>query len=64
MRFAWALTPTCAPPNMRYHLALLDGEVVGMIGLHLQFHLHHVNWIGEIQGTGGDAAGARSERRQ
>ena len=24
-------------PNMRYHLALLDGEVVGMIGLHLQF---------------------------
>ena len=36
-------------PNMRYHLALLDGEVVGMIGLHLQFHLHHVNWIGEIQ---------------
>ena len=33
-------------PNMRYHLALLDGEVVGMIGLHLQFHLHHVNWIG------------------
>lgn len=28
---------------------LLDGEVVGMIGLHLQFHLHHVNWIGEIQ---------------
>ena len=34
-------------PNMRYHLALLDGEVVGMIGLHLQFHLHHVNWIGE-----------------
>ena len=36
-------------PNMRYHLALLDGEVVGMIGLHLQFHLHYVNWIGEIQ---------------
>ena len=49
---------------MRYHLALLDGEVVGMIGLHLQFHLHHVNWIGEIQESGGDAAGARSERRQ
>ena len=39
-------------PNMRYHLALLDGEVVGMIGLHLQFHLHHVNWIGEITGMG------------
>ena len=35
--------------NMRYQLALLDGQVVGMIGLHLQFHLHHANWIGEIQ---------------
>lgn len=36
-------------PNLRYQLALLEGDVVGMIGLHLQFHLHHVNWIGEIQ---------------
>lgn len=35
--------------NLRYQLALLDGEVVGMIGLHMQFHLHHANWIGEIQ---------------
>lgn len=35
--------------NMHYHLAELDGHVVGMIGLHLQFHLHHANWIGEIQ---------------
>lgn len=35
--------------QMRYQLALLDGEVVGLIGLHLQFHLHHANWIGEIQ---------------
>ncbi|WP_213135146.1 aminoalkylphosphonate N-acetyltransferase [Citrobacter sp. FP75] len=35
--------------NMSYQLALLDGQVVGMIGLHLQFHLHHANWIGEIQ---------------
>jgi PhnO protein len=34
---------------MHYQLALLDGQVVGMIGLHLQFHLHHANWIGEIQ---------------
>jgi len=50
-------------PNMRYHLALLDGEVVGMIGLHLQSsascQLDRRN-----SGTGGDAAGARSERRQ
>ncbi|NDO81791.1 aminoalkylphosphonic acid N-acetyltransferase [Citrobacter sp. NCU1] len=36
-------------PNMHYQLALLDGQVIGMIGLHLQFHLHHANWIGEIQ---------------
>lgn len=35
--------------NMHYHLAELDGQIVGMIGLHLQFHLHHINWIGEIQ---------------
>ena len=28
---------------------ILVTAVVGMIGLHLQFHLHHVNWIGEIQ---------------
>ena len=35
--------------NMHYHLAELDGHVVGMIGLHLQFHLHHARWIGEIQ---------------
>jgi PhnO protein len=35
--------------NLRYQLALINGDVVGMIGLHMQFHLHHVNWIGEIQ---------------
>lgn len=35
--------------NLRYQLALVNGEVVGMIGLHMQFHLHHANWIGEIQ---------------
>lgn len=35
--------------NLRYQLAVLNGAVVGMIGLHMQFHLHHVNWIGEIQ---------------
>ena len=27
----------------------LDGQVIGMIGLHMQFHLHHARWIGEIQ---------------
>lgn len=35
--------------NLHYQLALLEGHVVGMISLHLQFHLHHANWIGEIQ---------------
>ncbi len=35
--------------HLRYQLALINGDVVGMIGLHMQFHLHHVNWIGEIQ---------------
>ena len=45
---------------MRYQLAELNGQVVGMIGLHMQFHLHHARWIGEIRGAGGDARGARS----
>lgn len=36
-------------PNVHYRLALRNGEVVGMISLHMQFHLHHANWIGEIQ---------------
>lgn len=35
--------------NRRYQLALLDSQVVGMISLHMQFHLHHANWISEIQ---------------
>ncbi|NBD00578.1 aminoalkylphosphonate N-acetyltransferase [Atlantibacter hermannii] len=37
--------------DANYHLALawLDGKPVGLISLHLQFHLHHANWIGEIQ---------------
>lgn len=35
--------------NMRYQLAEQEGHIVGMIGLHMQFHLHHANWIGEIQ---------------
>ncbi|MDM2987997.1 aminoalkylphosphonate N-acetyltransferase [Citrobacter sp. CK196] len=35
--------------TIRYQLALRDGQAVGMIGLHMQYHLHHANWIGEIQ---------------
>ena len=47
--FTVGFTANLSDPNLRYQLAQRDGEVVGMIGLHLQFHLHHVNWIGEIQ---------------
>lgn len=36
-------------PHLHYQLALQGSEVVGIISLHLQFHLHHANWIGEIQ---------------
>lgn len=36
-------------PNVHYRLALRNGEVVGMISLHMQFHLHHANWIGEFR---------------
>ena len=36
-------------PHFRYQLALHNGQTVAMLGLHLQFHLHHVNWIAEIQ---------------
>lgn len=35
--------------NLHYQLALLNGKAVGIVSLHLQFHLHHANWIGEIQ---------------
>ena len=38
-----------ADRNLHYQLALQGDNVVGMISLHLQFHLHHANWIGEIQ---------------
>ncbi len=40
-------------PNVHYRLALRNGEVVGMISLHMQFHLHHANWIGEIPADAG-----------
>jgi len=35
--------------NIRYQLAEQNGHIIRMIGLHMQFHLHHANWIGEIQ---------------
>lgn len=36
-------------PCFHCQLALRDGQPLGLITLHLQFHLHHVNWIAEIQ---------------
>ncbi|TNV16451.1 aminoalkylphosphonate N-acetyltransferase [Buttiauxella sp. B2] len=47
--FNVGFTANLAERNLHYQLAVLSGEVVGMIGLHMQFHLHHVNWVGEIQ---------------
>ncbi|ESM21702.1 aminoalkylphosphonic acid N-acetyltransferase [Enterobacter hormaechei subsp. hoffmannii UCICRE 3] len=46
--------------NMRYQLAELDGKIIGMIGLHMQFHLHQL-LDRRDPGAGGDAAGARIE---
>lgn len=51
-------------PNVHYRLALRNGEVVGMISLHMQFHLHHANWIGEIQEAGGITADAGTKSWQ
>lgn len=36
-------------PNFHCQLALHNGQPQGLITLHLQFHLHHANWIAEIQ---------------
>ncbi|HHE5699518.1 TPA: aminoalkylphosphonate N-acetyltransferase [Citrobacter amalonaticus] len=47
--FRAGFTANLQDARLRYQLALLDGEAVGLIGLHLQYHLHHANWIGEIQ---------------
>lgn len=47
--FRAGFTANLQDTRLRYQLALLEGQAVGLIGLHLQYHLHHVNWIGEIQ---------------
>ncbi len=36
-------------PLRFYQLAWQQERAIGLIALHLQFHLHHVSWIGEIQ---------------
>ncbi|BEC70193.1 hypothetical protein VEE57_19090 [Escherichia coli] len=51
-------------PNMRYHLALLDGEVVGHDRPAFAVSSASCQLDRRNSGTGGDAAGARSECRQ
>lgn len=48
-RFNVGFASNLEESNLCYQLALLNDEIVGVIGLHMQFHLHHVNWVGEIQ---------------
>ena len=43
------ISAVAGPNGGEADVVTLDGQVVGLIGLHLQFHLHHANWIGEIQ---------------
>ncbi|WP_336221708.1 aminoalkylphosphonate N-acetyltransferase [Citrobacter amalonaticus] len=47
--FRAGFTANLQDTRLHYQLALLEGQAVGLIGLHLQYHLHHANWIGEIQ---------------
>lgn len=47
--FRAGFTANLQDARLRYQLALLEGQAIGLIGLHLQYHLHHANWIGEIQ---------------
>lgn len=47
--FRTGFTANLQDTRLRYQLALLEDQAVGLIGLHLQYHLHHTNWIGEIQ---------------
>ncbi|MBV8041047.1 aminoalkylphosphonate N-acetyltransferase [Pluralibacter sp.] len=47
--FAAGFAANLANPTQRYQLALVDGTVVGLIGMQLQFPLNFNNWIGEVQ---------------
>lgn len=47
--FRAGFTANLQDARLRYQLALFEGQAIGLIGLHLQYHLHHANWIGEIQ---------------
>ncbi|MEX0566100.1 aminoalkylphosphonate N-acetyltransferase [Raoultella terrigena] len=47
--FARGFAMNLQNPTLRYQLAEVDGETVGLIGLQLQFPLNFNAWIGEVQ---------------
>lgn len=46
-RHAWMAR--LAEPSQRYQLAVLNGNIVGLIGLQIQFPLHQMQWVAEVQ---------------
>lgn len=47
--FAAGFAANLNNPNQHYQLAVLDGNVVGMIGLQIMFPLNQNGWVGEVQ---------------
>jgi PhnO protein len=47
--FAAGFAANLNNPSQRYQLALVNGEIVGLIGIQMMFPLNLNCWIGEIQ---------------
>ena len=47
--FAKVYLSNLTNPCIHYYVAALDSKIVGFFSLHIQFLLHHVNKIAEIQ---------------
>lgn len=47
--FAAGFAANLRNPQQRYQLALVNGEIVGLIGIQIMFPLNLNCWIGEIQ---------------
>lgn len=47
--FAAGFAANLHNPSQRYQLAVMNGEIVGLIGIQLMFPLNLNCWIGEIQ---------------
>ncbi|HEY2453103.1 MAG TPA: aminoalkylphosphonate N-acetyltransferase [Scandinavium sp.] len=47
--FAAGFAANLNNPNQRYQLALVNGDIVGLIGIQMMFPLNLNCWIGEIQ---------------